>query len=156
MTMEKVVFGAGCFWGVEAFFESIRGVEETIVGYSGGHVENPSYEKVKTGKTGHAEVIEILYNPWKITYEELVSKFFECHNPTTRNRQGIDIGTQYRSVIFFQNRRQFDIASSKKTELNEVSNKKIVTEISPIQPFYPAEEYHQKYFQKNNAVACGI
>ncbi|PYZ94706.1 peptide-methionine (S)-S-oxide reductase [Salipaludibacillus keqinensis] len=154
--MEKVVFGAGCFWGVEAFFESIRGVEETRVGYSGGHVENPSYEEVKTGLTGHAEVIEIWYNPWKISYEELVNKFFECHNPTTRNRQGIDIGSQYRSTIFFQNRYQFEIAMNKKAELNRKGSKKIVTEIRPMQQFYPAEEYHQKYFQKNKMVACGI
>ena len=154
--MEKAVFGAGCFWGVEAFFENIRGVEETKVGYSGGDVENPSYEQVKTGTTGHAEVIEILFNPWKISYEELVSKFFESHNPTTLNRQGIDIGSQYRSVIFFQNRQQLEVATNKKAELNEAESKEIVTEIAPFKEFYKAEEYHQKYFQKNKNAACGI
>ncbi|MDG5787080.1 peptide-methionine (S)-S-oxide reductase MsrA [Evansella sp. AB-P1] len=154
--MEKAVFGAGCFWGVEAFFENIRGVEETKVGYSGGHVENPAYELVKTGTTGHAEVIEIWFNPWKISYEELVVKFFECHNPTTVNRQGIDVGTQYRSVIFFQNLNQLEIASRKKSELNKSLSKEVVTEIAPAKPFYPAEEYHQKYFQKNGTLACGI
>ncbi|WP_078427687.1 peptide-methionine (S)-S-oxide reductase MsrA [Alkalihalobacterium alkalinitrilicum] len=154
--MEKAVFGAGCFWGVEAFFESIRGVEETRVGYTGGHVESPSYEVVKTGKTGHAEVIEIWYNPWKISYAELVTKFFECHDPTTLNRQGIDVGTQYRSVIFFQNFQQLEVASKIKADLSQASAKKIVTEISPAKTFYQAEEYHQKYFQKNGSVACGI
>ncbi|OLO38978.1 peptide-methionine (S)-S-oxide reductase [Alkalihalophilus pseudofirmus] len=154
--MEKAVFGAGCFWGVEAFFEGIRGVEETRVGYTGGHVESPAYEEVKTGTTGHAEVIEIWYNPWKISFAELVTKFFECHNPTTLNRQGIDVGTQYRSVIFFQNFQQLEVASKIKAEFSQASAKKIVTEISPAKPFYQAEEYHQKYFQKNGSVACGI
>ncbi|MBU8907648.1 peptide-methionine (S)-S-oxide reductase MsrA [Desertibacillus haloalkaliphilus] len=154
--MEKAVFAAGCFWGVEAFFEEVRGVEETRVGYTGGDVEHPSYEEVKSGQTGHAEAIEIWYNPWKISYAELVDKFFECHNPTTRNRQGIDVGTQYRSAIFFQNLQQLEVAVKKKAELNRTSPKLIVTEVAPAKPFYQAEEYHQKYFQKNGTLACGI
>ncbi|MBU9720009.1 MULTISPECIES: peptide-methionine (S)-S-oxide reductase MsrA [Bacillaceae] len=154
--MEKAVFAAGCFWGVEAFFESIRGVEQTRVGYTGGHVEAPSYEQVKAGGTGHAEAIEVLYNPWKITYEELVNKFFECHDPTTINRQGIDVGTQYRSAIFFQDIEQKETAC--KIKLKQASNfeKEIVTEITPAKIFYEAEEYHQKYFKKNGSFACGI
>lgn len=156
--MEKALFGAGCFWGVEAFFEDVRGVEETRVGYAGGTVPYPTYKQVKTGLTGHAEVVEILYDPWKISFDELVGLFFECHDPTTRNRQGIDIGSQYRSIIFFQNLSQLKIAKRKKAALDhkKVFKNKIVTEIAPSKEFYEAEEYHQKYLQKNGSVACGL
>lgn len=156
--MEKAVFGAGCFWGVEAFFEQVRGVEQTRVGYSGGFVVSPTYEQVKTGKTGHAEVVEVIYNPWKISYHELVELFFTCHNPTTLNRQGIDKGTQYRSVIFFETMQQVRVVRKIKDELNKKAlfTNKIVTEITPMKAFYRAEDYHQKYFQKNENVACGL
>ncbi|WLR51672.1 peptide-methionine (S)-S-oxide reductase MsrA [Bacillus tianshenii] len=156
--MEIAVFGAGCFWGVEAFFEVVRGVESTRVGYSGGNIPNPTYEQVKTGNTGHAEVVEVLYDPWKISYDELLDLFFECHDPTTKNRQGIDIGSQYRSVIFCQDVAQLKAAKEKKVELNRkgIFKSNLVTEITPAKEFYLAEEYHQKYFQKNGTLACGI
>ncbi|OEH93111.1 peptide-methionine (S)-S-oxide reductase MsrA [Bacillus solimangrovi] len=156
--MEKAVFGAGCFWGVEAFFEKVRGVEATRVGYSGGTLANPTYEQVKAGDTSHAEVVEVLFDPWKVSYDELLDVFFDCHDPTTKNRQGIDIGSQYRSVIFFQNVKQLEAAKAKKEKLDQSGKLKnsIVTEITPAKEFYEAEEYHQKYFQKNGTLSCGI
>ncbi|MGP4078614.1 peptide-methionine (S)-S-oxide reductase MsrA [Pseudalkalibacillus sp. R45] len=156
--METAIFGAGCFWGVEAFFEKFEGVVSTRVGYIGGTVENPTYEQVKTGDSGHAEAVKIQYDPALISYNELLNTFFEVHDPTTRNRQGIDIGHQYRSVIFYTNHNQKDIAEEKIKVLTEkaVFKLPIVTEVEKAPTFYDAEEYHQKYLQKNGAVACGM
>ncbi|MFG6118805.1 peptide-methionine (S)-S-oxide reductase MsrA [Thalassobacillus sp. B23F22_16] len=156
--MAIAVFSAGCFWGVEAWFERLNGVDQTKAGYSGGTIENPSYELVKTGKTGHAESVKIDFDPEKISYSELVDAFFECHDPTTRNRQGEDIGSQYRSIIFFQDDRQKQIAAEKIQEWNQkgVFKTEIVTEVKQAALFYEAEEYHQKYLQKNGTASCGI
>ncbi|WP_261130429.1 peptide-methionine (S)-S-oxide reductase MsrA [Bacillus sp. Marseille-Q3570] len=156
--METAIFGAGCFWGVEAFFEKFEGVISTRVGYIGGTVENPTYEQVKTGETGHAEAVKIQYDPALISYYELLNTFFEVHDPTTRNRQGVDVGAQYRSVIFYTNHNQKQIAEEKIKVLTEkaVFKLPIVTEVEKAPTFYDAEEYHQKYLQKNGAVACGM
>jgi peptide-methionine (S)-S-oxide reductase len=156
--MATAIFGAGCFWGVEAFFEKFEGVTATRVGYTGGHVESPSYEEVKSGETGHAESIKIEYDPSVITYSELINIFFESHDPTSRNRQGIDEGHQYRSAIFYSGASQKYIAEEKINEWNEkgIFKRPIVTEVKEASTFYEAEEYHQKYFQKNGSVACGI
>ena len=149
--MEKATFGAGCFWGVEEAFRKIKGVEETAVGYMGGTLENPTYEDVCTHTTGHTEVVEVEYDPEQISYEELLNKFWEIHDPTRLNRQGVDIGFQYRSVIFYHNEKQKKIAEkSKQTLENSRKYKKpIATEIIEVKTFYKAEEYHQKYFLKN-------
>ena len=150
--MEKATFAAGCFWGVEEKFRKIKGVKETTVGYMGGHLENPSYEDVCTNKTGHAEVVQIVFDPQEIGYKELLDKFWEIHDPTQINRQGVDIGTQYRSAIFYHNEKQKEIAEESKADLNN-SNRyknKIATEITKADTFYKAEEYHQKYLQKNS------
>ncbi|MGI8314762.1 peptide-methionine (S)-S-oxide reductase MsrA [Halobacillus mangrovi] len=156
--MATAIFGAGCFWGVEAFFEKFEGVTATRVGYTGGFVENPTYEQVKSGETGHAESIKIEYDPTVITYSELINIFFESHDPTSRNKQGIDVGHQYRSVIFYDGASQKYIAEEKINEWNEkgIFKRPIVTEVIEASTFYEAEEYHQKYFQKNGSVACGI
>ena len=145
--MEKATFGAGCFWGVEETFRKVKGVISTRVGYSGGHLENPTYEDVCTDKTGHAEVIEIEFDPSKISYEELVGIFFQIHDPTTKNRQGPDVGSQYRSVIFTHSNEQKRIAEKVKKGLK--LDNPVVTEILPAGPFYKAEEYHQRYHEKN-------
>ena len=152
MTEKRATFAAGCFWGVEAKFRKIPGVLDTMVGYSGGTVENPTYHMVCSNKTGHAESVLVTYDPDIISYEELVRAFFDMHNPTTRNRQGFDIGSQYRSVIFYHDEEQRKIAQSVVEELNQSSafRKNIVTEIVPAQDFYKAEEYHQRYYDKQN------
>ncbi len=157
-TTATAIFGAGCFWGVEAFFEQIDGVVSTRVGYSGGLLENPTYEQVKAGNTGHAEVIKIEFDPTVVSYIELLNKLFEIHDPTAVNRQGIDIGHQYRSAIFYTDENQKIEAEGKITALTEQAVYKlpIVTEVRPASIFYEAEEYHQKYFQKNGSAACGI
>ncbi|KGX92972.1 methionine sulfoxide reductase A [Pontibacillus halophilus JSM 076056 = DSM 19796] len=156
--MATALFAAGCFWGVEAFFERLDGVTATRVGYAGGNIEAPSYEHVKTGTTGHAETTKVEFDPSVITYEQLVDTFFECHDPTTLNRQGEDVGHQYRSVIFYLNEDQKQIAQEKISEWDQkgIFKNKIVTEVTAEQPFYEAEEYHQKYFQKNGTLSCGI
>ena len=149
--MEKATFGAGCFWGVEEAFRRVKGVTSTTVGYSGGKVSHPTYKDVCTGKTGHAEVIEIEFDPSKITYDDLLSFFFQIHDPTTLNRQGSDVGTQYRSVIFYHSADQEKKAQAYKEQL-DLSGRfesPIVTEIFPAGPFYQAEEYHQHYHEKN-------
>ncbi len=151
---EKATFAGGCFWGIEDKFSQIEGVLNTAVGFSGGHLKNPTYEQVCSGKTGHAESVEIVYDPKKISYEDLVRKFFSFHDPTQLNRQGPDIGTQYRSVIFYRDEKQRQIAIRIKEELEKsgvYGRKKIVTEIVPYEEFFRAEEYHQKYFLKNRA-----
>lgn len=148
---EVATFGAGCFWCVEALFQTIEGVETVISGYSGGDVANPAYEEVCSGTTGHAEVCQITYDPSKITYKELLKVFWEVHDPTTLNRQGADVGTQYRSVIFYHTEEQKSLAEAYKKELDESGTWKdpIVTEISPFKNFYRAEGYHQDYYNQN-------
>ncbi len=149
--LETATFGAGCFWCVEAAFQTLEGVESTISGYSGGHVKNPAYREVCNGTTGHAEVIQIKYDPAKISFETLLEAFWGSHDPTTLNQQGNDIGTQYRSVIFYHNDKQKELAEGYKKKLNESGAfaKPIVTEISPYTNFYKAEDYHQNYFNAN-------
>ena len=148
---EKGLFGAGCFWSAEAAFVRIQGVSEVICGYSGGHTSNPTYDDVCTGKTGHAEVVQVEYDPSQITYDALLDVFWNCHNPTTLNQQGPDIGSQYRSVLFFYTAEQEITANSSKKKLQSgrYRHKAIVTEILPATEFYRAEEYHQKYFEKH-------
>ena len=154
--MEKATFGAGCFWHVEEAFRHLKGVTSTTVGYMGGTLKNPTYEDVCTNKTGHVEVVEILYHPETISYEELLNVFWDIHDPTTKNRQGPDIGTQYRSVIFYHSLEQKAMAeaSKKNREQSRKYKKKIVTEITEATPFYPAEEYHQQYLAKHGLAAC--
>ena len=147
----KATFAAGCFWHVEEVFNKLPGVKETAVGYIGGHLDNPTYEDVCTDKTGHAEAVQVEYDPEKVSYDELLQVFWENHNPTTLNRQGFDVGTQYRSAIFFHSNEQQQDAESSKEKLGQSGkfSNQIVTEIIPAKTFYKAEEYHQKYFQKN-------
>ena len=156
--MQKAAFGAGCFWGVEVAFQKIKGVKSTIVGYMGGNFKNPTYEDVCTDKTGHAEVVQIEYDPKLITYEELLEIFWKNHDPTELNRQGPDFGTQYRSVIFYYNEVQKKLAeqSKNKKQVELKNNKIIVTEITSAKVFYPAEEYHQKYLEKHGRMSCKI
>lgn len=144
-------FGNGCFWCTEAIFQQVNGVEKVVSGYAGGKVKNPTYKEVCSGLTGHAEVIQITYDPSKITYAELLEIFWQTHDPTTLNRQGADVGTQYRSVIFYHTDDQRDLATSYKQKLNQAGAfpNPIVTEISPAPVFYPAENYHQNYFNLN-------
>ncbi len=151
--MEKATFGAGCFWGIEASFSKIEGVASTTVGYAGGSFKDPTYKDVCSGKTGHAEVVQVEYDPSKVSYEELLRVFWNIHDPTTLNRQGPDIGTQYRSVVLFHNPEQEAAATASKQKLQSSGRyqKSIVTEITPASEFYRAEDYHQQYFEK-----CGI
>ena len=151
--MEKATFGAGCFWGIEAAIRKIEGVASTTVGYAGGSFKDPTYEDVCSGKTGHAEVVQVEYDPSKVSYEELLRVFWNIHDPTTLNRQGPDIGTQYRSAVFFHNPEQEAAATASKQKLQSSGRyqKSIVTEITPASEFYRAEDYHQQYFEK-----CGI
>ena len=148
--IEKATFGAGCFWGVQTEFDKLKGVIKTVVGYAGGRIENPTYQDICTGNTGHAEVLQIEIDNENIDYDELLKTFWSIHNPTTPNRQGPDVGSQYRSIILTHNKEQEDKAIRAKKELNErgIFHSEIVTEIVPIDKFYKAEEYHQKYFNK--------
>ena len=154
--MKKATFGAGCFWGVEKVFAKIPGAVSTRVGYAGGSAENPSYEQVCTGRTGHAEAVEVTYDPAQVSYGELLITFWEWHDPTTLNRQGPDAGTQYRSVIFTHDKEQAETALRAKKLLEQagIYSHPIVTEIIPAGPFYTAEEYHQKYLEKNPFGYC--
>jgi len=147
----EVVFGSGCFWCTEAIFKQLKGVVDVSPGYSGGTLKNPSYEEVCSGKTGHAEVVRIRYNPDKIDFEKLLEVFFLTHDPTTSNRQGADIGTQYRSVVFYTTPDQEKITREIITRLSEskVYQRPIVTEVSRLGEFYEAENYHQNYFERN-------
>jgi peptide-methionine (S)-S-oxide reductase len=149
--LEKATFGSGCFWCTEAIFDRVSGVYSVTSGYSGGKVDNPTYEAVCTGSTGHAEVVQIDYDPEEISYDELLEIFWKTHDPTTLNRQGADVGTQYRSVIFYHNDKQKEIAESYKKQLDHSGawDKPIVTEITKLDKFYKAEEYHQEYYEKN-------
>jgi len=147
----KATFGAGCFWHVEDLLHKTKGVKSTAVGYIGGQLPNPTYEEVCTDKTGHAEAVEVDYDPDKISYKELLDVFWANHNPTTLNRQGPDVGIQYRSAIFYHNEKQKEIAENSKKSLEKSGkyDSPIVTEIVPAPTFYKAEEYHQKYFKKH-------
>ena len=150
MSVEKIIFGAGCFWGVEATFRKIKGVHNVTCGYTGGHTSNPAYNAVCTGMTGHIEAVQVEYDVSQVTFEVLLDTFWRCHNPTTRDQQGPDIGTQYRSTIFFYTPEQEASAELSKKELQaSYQNQIIVTEILPVATFYPAEEYHQRYFEKH-------
>jgi peptide-methionine (S)-S-oxide reductase len=156
--MDKATFAAGCFWGVEETFRQVPGVIETTVGYLGGHSANPTYKDVCTDETGHAEVVQVTFDPSKVSYEKLLDVFWSAHDPTTLNRQGPDIGTQYRSAIFFHSPEQERQARASKERM-QVSGKfrrPIVTEITPASTFYPAEEYHQKYLAKRGLSHCHI
>ena len=154
--MQKAIFGAGCFWGVELTFSKIEGVESTAVGYCGGSVPDPTYEIVCTGQSGHAEVVLVEFDPDKVSYDKLLETFWSLHDPTTLNRQGPDIGTQYRSVIFFQDEDQAVVAKTSKEKLQESGRfiNDIVTEIVPAAEFYRAEEYHQKYLEARGLGNC--
>lgn len=147
--LEVATFGSGCFWCTEAVFERVKGVKQVVSGYSGGFVPNPSYRAVCTGRTGHAEVVQLTYDPNVITYPELLEIFWKTHDPTTRNRQGPDRGPQYRSVVFYHNEKQKEFAESYKKQLNESNTfrRPIVTEVTKFTNFYPAEKYHQDYYE---------
>ena len=156
--MGKATFGAGCFWGVEAAFRQVKGVSSTAVGYSGGTLKSPTYQDVCSGTTGHAEVVRVEYDPSKVSYEELLKAFWENHDPTTLNRQGPDVGEQYRSAIFFHTPEQKAgaIASKERLERSGRYKRPIVTEITPASEFYRAEEYHQRYLEKRGLATCKI
>ncbi|MFU8826108.1 MAG: peptide-methionine (S)-S-oxide reductase MsrA [Brevefilum sp.] len=153
MNQKTATFAAGCFWGVEANFNKLPGVIDTAVGYTGGEVHNPTYRMVCSDKTGHAEAVRITFDPEKIAYADLVRAFFDLHDPTTPNRQGPDVGSQYRSVIFFQDEAQRETAEQVKADLDASGKYRypIVTQIVPADEFYKAEEYHQKYYAKNHS-----
>ena len=155
---KKAVFAAGCFWGVESTFQQMDGVKSTTVGYIGGKVKNPSYELVCTGITGHAEAVEVEYNPNVVSFEKLLDTFFQLHDPTTLNRQGPDVGTQYRSAAYFSDDEERKIIESKVNTLNESGKfrSKIVTEIEALSEFYNAEDYHQDYYKKRGIDGCAI
>ncbi|HLH80448.1 MAG TPA: peptide-methionine (S)-S-oxide reductase MsrA [Chthonomonas sp.] len=156
MATEKAMFGAGCFWGVEATFREVPGVVNTTVGYAGGHTKNPTYEEVCTDLTGHAEVVLVEYDPEKVSYEQLLEVFWNCHDPTQLNRQGPDVGTQYRSVIFAFTPEQREAAEASRERLERSGrfSRPIVTQILPAPEFYPAEEYHQRYLEKRGLRSC--
>ena len=151
MKYETATLGGGCFWCLEAIYDQLRGVKDVVSGYSGGHVENPSYEAVCSGQTGHAEVVQVTFDPEVISFKELLDVFFTIHDPTTLNRQGADVGTQYRSVIFYHSSEQREIVEGIIHDLNRegIWNRPIVTELSPFEIFYSAEDYHQEYFKRN-------
>lgn len=157
--LETATFGAGCFWCVEAIFEEVKGVKTVVAGYAGGHVENPTYKQVVRGNTGHAEVTRLTYDPSVVSYEQLLEVFWHTHNPTTLNRQGNDVGPQYRSVIFYHNEEQKKIAeeSLSRTDASDLWEDPIVTEIQPLSNYSQAENYHQDYYANNpNAGYCQV
>jgi len=159
--LQKATFAAGCFWGIEETFRTTKGVVVTTVGYVGGTMENPTYEDVCSSKTGHAEAVQVTFDPSVVSYEELVAIFWKIHDPTTKNRQGLDIGPQYRSVIFYHNEEQRNVAEKSKKltqrfldKKHKIFKRKIVTEIVPARKFFKAEEYHQKYLMKRGENVC--
>lgn len=156
MNIQKAIFAAGCFWGVQSVFDMVPGVLKTVVGYSGGKRENPTYEQVCTGATGHAESVEIEFDPTKVSYEKLLDVLFENHDPTTVDRQGWDRGNEYRSAIFYLNEEQKELAKKKIADLTAAKKymDPIVTEVTAASPFYPAEEYHQKFLAKRGKFVC--
>ena len=147
--VEKITIGGGCFWCVEAVFQRIKGVKSVASGYAGGSVENPTYKQVCTGETGHAEVIQLQYDPSVVSFEKLLDVFWAAHDPTTLNRQGADQGTQYRSVIFYENARQKEAAEKSRDAAQKDFKSPIVTQIAPMSKFYKAEDYHQNYYNEN-------
>lgn len=154
---DTAMFGAGCFWCVEAVFERLDGVLDVVAGYAGGHVEHPTYEQVCTGSTGHAEVARITFDPGIVTFEDLLEVFWQAHDPTTLNRQGADVGTQYRSAIFYHSEEQRAVAEASKKAVQEYFDDPVVTEITPLERFWEAENYHQDYFNNNrNAPYCRV
>jgi len=159
MSIEKATFGAGCFWGVEAAFAAIPGVTATAVGYEGGRLDRPTYKDVCTDRTGHAEVVEIEFDPAKVSYKRLLDAFFTLHDPTTLNRQGPDWGSQYRSAVFFHSPEQEVAAKARIEELTAQGTykpRRIVTTVEPAQTFWRAEEYHQRYLEKRGQASCHI
>jgi peptide-methionine (S)-S-oxide reductase len=158
MKTDTATFAAGCFWGVQAEFDKVKGVVQTTVGYTGGHTEHPTYRDVCSDTTGHAEAVQVVFDPTVVTYEQLLDKFWSIHDPTTPNRQGPDVGSQYRSVIFYRSPEQKSAAVASKEKLEQAHRfpRPIVTEIVPAAKFWPAEEYHQKYFQKHGGGSCRI
>ena len=156
--MELATFGAGCFWGVEVAFRNVRGVKNALVGYLGGTLANPTYKDVCTGRTGHAEVVQVEYDPAEVSYDRLLDVFWENHDPTTLNRQGPDVGTQYRSAIFYHTPEQRAAAVASKTRLESSGKlrRPVVTEITEASTFYPAEDYHQRYLEKRGLASCHI
>lgn len=156
--VEIATFGAGCFWGVEAVFRAVPGVAQALSGYAGGHVDNPTYEDICTDDTGHAEVVEVTFDPKKVSYDKLLEVFFSTHNPTQLNRQGDDIGTQYRSVVFFHSAKQKSAAEAKIAALTKAGKFKsaIVTLVQSAPKFWVAEEYHQRYLEKRGLTSCHV
>ena len=156
--MAKATFGAGCFWGVEVAFRNVPGVQDAAVGYSGGQLENPTYKDVCSGRTGHAEAVEVEYDPSAVSYDDLLKVFWENHDPTQVNRQGPDVGEQYRSVIFFHTPEQKAAALASKDALEKAGGyrKPIATQVVPAAPFYRAEDYHQRYLEKRGLATCRI
>jgi peptide-methionine (S)-S-oxide reductase len=156
--IETATFAAGCFWGVEAAFRRVEGVTATRAGYTGGHTVDPSYWQVCTRRTGHAEAVEVEFDPERVSYEELLDVFFSIHNPTTRNRQGLDFGPQYRSAIFCHGSEQERLAREAATRIGERLRwpRRVVTQIEPAEPFYVAEEHHQRYLEKRGRAACTL
>jgi peptide-methionine (S)-S-oxide reductase len=154
--MEKATFGAGCFWGVEEAFRRLAGVKDTAVGYMGGSLKNPTYQDVCTDRTGHAEVVEVDFDPAVISYHDLLNVFWENHDPTTKNRQGPDVGAQYRSAIFFHSPEQEAEAKQSRDQAQKNFKRPIVTEIVPAADFWRAEEYHQQYLEKRGLSHCGL
>jgi peptide-methionine (S)-S-oxide reductase len=148
---EMTTLAGGCFWCLEAVYDELKGVLDVVSGYSGGQVENPTYQQVVTGSTGHAEVVQITFDPAQISFREILGVFFTIHDPTTLNRQGADVGTQYRSAIFYHTEEQKEIAEDviRDLEAEQIWNGKIVTEMTPLKQFFPAEDYHQEYYAKN-------
>jgi peptide-methionine (S)-S-oxide reductase len=154
--LQKATFGAGCFWGVEATFRRLAGVKSTQVGYAGGSMEHPTYHDVCTDRTGHAEVVEVTFDPQVISFHELLEVFWDNHNPTTLNRQGPDYGSQYRSVIFYDSPEQEAEARASRDAAQSRFPRPIVTQIVPAAPFWPAEDYHQQYLEKRGLASCHI
>ena len=152
--MGKATFAAGCFWGVEVAFRQTPGVVDAVVGYSGGHTQHPNYEQVCSGRTGHAEAVEVSFDPQKISFAQLLEVFWQCHDPTQLNRQGPDAGTQYRSAIFCHTPQQEETAHASMARQQGNHGRPIATEISPATDFYPAEEYHQRYLEKHGRAVC--
>jgi peptide-methionine (S)-S-oxide reductase len=153
---ERATFAAGCFWGVEAAFRQVDGVLQTAVGYTGGHVPDPSYERVCRGGTGHAEAVEVWFDPAQVSYARLLETFWRIHNPTTRNRQGWDFGSQYRSAIFYHDDGQRELAIASRETEQRSRRRQIVTQITPASAFYRAEEYHQRYLEKHGRGSCAV
>jgi peptide-methionine (S)-S-oxide reductase len=157
MATETITLGGGCFWCIEAVYKRVDGIVSVTSGYAGGHTQNPTYEEICTGRTGHAEVVRVEFDPDVIGVEDVLRRFFESHDPTTLNRQGNDVGTQYRSIVLYENEAQREAAEKIRGEAHARLEGKVVTEIEPLETFYPAEDYHQDYFDKHpNAGYCRL